>query len=241
MKLAICSSDKFNAILGNELIKALQQPGAVCLASGDTPQAAYQYVAEYYHRHPFPIRATLIGLDEWAGLGPDDVGSCQYYMHLDLFDKLPLKPGQLIEFNARQTPQALASECEKMNRLLDSLTLNLVILGVGQNGHLGLNEPGTDFTTGAHVTTLSPSTINVAQKYFAQQTSLTHGITLGIANILKSEKIILTIRGKHKNEIAQRIIFDQPDIMLPASSLKLHNNTVLLIDDEVLHRESLYD
>ncbi|HBH14384.1 MAG TPA: glucosamine-6-phosphate deaminase, partial [Leclercia adecarboxylata] len=100
MELAICAHDKLPQILGDAVINALQQEGGVCLASGDTLRQTWHYIVEQYKKAPFPLRATLIGLDEWAGLGKEDQGSCQYYMYEDLFRHLPLKPGQLHEFDA---------------------------------------------------------------------------------------------------------------------------------------------
>jgi len=239
MELAICSRQQFPRILGDAIIAALQQEGTICLASGDTPQPAYQYVAAQFQRRPFPVRATLVGLDEWVGLGQAQEGSCQYFMHRDLYQYLPLGPGQLVQFNARRPGVALEEECRRMNQLLAAQPLNLVILGIGQNGHLGLNEPGSSFAAQAHVTRLSDSTMRVAQKYFPQPTPLSEGITLGIGNLLASHKIIVAASGAHKRDIVQRLLFSEPTESLPATSVKLHRNTLLLLDDAVLNVEQL--
>lgn len=239
MELATCSPQQFPLILGDTIIAALQQEGTICLASGDTPQPAYQYVAEQYQRRPFPVRATLVGLDEWVGLGQEQEGSCQWFMHRDLYQHLPLHPGQLRQFNAKQSGAALEEECRRMNQFLAEHPLSLVVLGIGQNGHLGLNEPNSAFSSLAHVTPLSDSTIRVAQKYFSQPTPLSEGITLGIGNLLTSRKIIVVASGAHKREIVQRLLWAEPTESLPATSVKQHGNALLLIDDTVLNVETI--
>lgn len=239
MELAICSRHQFPQLLGDAIITALQQEGSVCLASGDTPQLAYRYVAAQYQRRPFPLRATLVGLDEWVGFGPQDEGSCQYAMHHDLYQHLSLRPGQLRQFDARRAGDALEEECHRMNQLLTEQPLRLVLVGIGQNGHLGLNEPGVAFSSLAHVSNLSETTVRVAQKYFPQSTTLRQGITLGIANILASEKIIAVANGAHKRDIIQRLLMTPPSETLPATSLKQHHNTQLLLDDAVFHVENI--
>lgn len=239
MDLAICSQSKFHQVLGDAIITALQQEGGICLASGDTLRRTYQYVAEQYQQKAFPLRATIVGLDEWVGFGQEDEGSCQYYMHQDLYQHLPLKSGQLHEFDALQSGSSLEEECKKMNELLSVLPLNLMILGIGQNGHLGLNEPGASFTAQAHITQLSPATMRVAQKYFPDETVLTEGITLGIGNMLASKKIFLVANGKHKRNIVQQLIFSEVNEALPATSIKIHGNATLLITDDVFNVETL--
>lgn len=239
MELAICPQHRFAQVLGDAIITALQQEGTVCLASGDTPQQAYEYVAAAWRQHPFPLRATLVGLDEWVGYGEKDRGSCQYYMRRDLYQHLPLRPGQLQQFNARLTGEALENECLRINQLLTDRPLKLVVLGIGQNGHLGLNEPGSSFSDLAHVTSLSASTIQIAQKYFTQATPLSHGITLGIGNILVSQKIIVVANGAHKRNIVQQLLLTKPTEALPATCIKQHHNALLLLDDAVFHVESI--
>ncbi|WP_333500947.1 6-phosphogluconolactonase [Kluyvera genomosp. 2] len=239
MELAICAQQQFSRVLGDAIIDALQQEGTVCLASGDTPQRAYQYVAAEYQRRRFPLRATLVGLDEWVGLGQQDEGSCQYAMHHDLYQHLALRPGQLQQFDATHTGEALEHECHRINQLLAERPLRLTLLGIGQNGHLGLNEPGSAFNSLAHISNLSETTIRVAQKYFPTATRLHQGITLGIGNILASEHIIIAASGAHKRNIVQRLLFTPPNENFPATSLKQHANTLLLLDDAVFNVESI--
>ncbi|ASW43929.1 glucosamine-6-phosphate deaminase [Clostridium isatidis] len=215
--------------LGTIILEELKKEGAIVLPSGDTPLGAYEYVLEEFKLNPFEIKATIFGLDEWCGLDRDDEGSCQYYMHKYLFDKLPLKDGQVIEFNAKALD--LKEECQKMNQVIEKVkNFNLVVLGIGMNGHLGLNEPGTSFEKNAQIVNLSQRTKEVAQKYFKNKQKLEKGITLGIKNFLDAKKLILVAAGKKKKEIVKKIIESDVSEEIPATAAKLHNNSILLMD-----------
>ncbi|MBS5950982.1 MAG: 6-phosphogluconolactonase [Clostridium sp.] len=221
--------DALSVRLGEIIIENLKEEGCITLPSGDTPLKAYKYVAEQYKLNPFEIKATIFGLDEWVGLDENDYGSCQYYMHKDLYSKLNLKKGQVVEFNAKADD--LENECEKMNKAVKQFNnFKLVVLGIGMNGHLGLNEPGISFENYAHVVNLSKTTKVVAQKYFNDSQELEKGITLGIKNFIEADKLILIASGSKKKEIVKKIIESDVCEQIPATSAKLHKNSVLMVD-----------
>ena len=204
----------------------------ICLASGDTPHGAYTYVADALKDEDLSkYNFVFVGLDEWAGMDKDDKGSCQDYMQRDLFGKLNLAPGQLVEFNAKA--DNLEEECRKMDDFIkENGGLDLVILGVGMNGHLGLNEPGTDFDMYSHVVDLSDNTKEVAKKYFDSEKKLEKGITLGIKHFLEAKKEVLIISGSRKADIAKKLINGEVSAEIPATSAKLHKNSCLILDGE---------
>lgn len=221
--------DELSKELGEIILEELKEEGAITLPSGDTPLKAYEYVVEQYRLNPFDIKATIFGLDEWVGLDKYSYGSCQYYMHSYLFDKLPLKEGQVIEFNAKNSN--LQTECKKMNEIIENYKkFKLVVLGIGMNGHLGLNEPGASFENLAHIVDLSKTTKEVAQKYFIDNQNLEKGITLGIRNFLEADKLILIASGSKKKEIVKKVIESDVCEQIPATSAKLHKNSVLMVD-----------
>lgn len=228
------SESAFHEALGERILAALKSDGLLTLPSGDTPQAAYAYVVEKFHKQPFSIEATIVGLDEWIGMDKTTIGGCQYAMHNDLFDHLPIPDGQLIEFNA--LAEDLQAECEKMDAFLKDKTFSLVVLGIGMNGHLGLNEPGVAFDLRSHIVSLDEKTKQVAQKYFTNPTKLEQGITLGIAQFLEAETLLLIANHERKKAIIERICKEEVSPMLPASVAKKHKNAILMMDAECAYR-----
>ncbi len=177
-----------------------QKPDALlCVASGDTPIETYQRFATAC-REPVSIdvsRCQFVGLDEWVGFGPDDAGSCSYYVFRDLFVPLGLRPDQIHVFDAKADD--LQAECTRIDAVIDRHGgLDLLLVGMGMNGHIALNEPGTPFTNGCHVVELAESTKTVGQKYFAQPTDLTYGITLGLRHLTAAHRVMLMVSGAKK-------------------------------------------
>ena len=204
----------------------------ICLASGDTPLGTYTYVADALKGEDLSkYNFVFVGLDEWVGMDKNDKGSCQDYMQRDLFGKLNLAQGQLVEFNAKS--DNLEEECRKMDAFIkENGGLDLVILGVGMNGHLGLNEPGTSFDKYSHVVELSDNTKEVAKKYFDTERKLEKGITLGIKHFLEAKKEVLIISGSKKADIAKKVAEGEVSENIPATSAKLNKNSCLILDGE---------
>ena len=220
--------------LGNEILDCMksEEKTLICLASGDTPLGAFEYIVnELGDEDLSKYNFTFVGLDEWAGMDKDDFGSCQDYMEKYLFGKLKLGADQVIEFNAKA--EDLENECKKMDDFIKSNGgLDLVVLGVGMNGHLGLNEPGVSFDNYSHVVELSENTKKVAQKYFDTERKLEKGITIGIKHFLEAKKEILVVSGEKKADIVKKLVEEEPNENVPATSAKLHKNSFLLIDKE---------
>ena len=161
----------------------------------------------------------------------DDYGSCQDYMEKYLFGKLNLGANQVIEFNAKA--EDLDKECKRMDDfILSNGGLDLVVLGVGMNGHLGLNEPNVSFDNYSHTVELSENTKKVAQKYFNSEKQLEKGITIGIKHFLEAKKEILVISGEKKADIVKKLIEEEVSEAIPATSAKMHKNSILIIDSE---------
>ena len=114
--------------------------------------------------------------------------------------------------------------------MFDHGGIDVMLLGVGMNGHLGLNEPGGDFSEYAKVVELDPVTMRVGQKYFSSQTRLTRGITLGVHHIFDAKRVILQVGGAHKAEIVERFVRTAPTEDFPATVLKLVEDGVLVVD-----------
>lgn len=195
-----------------------QKPDALlCVASGDTPIETYRRFVDLVQSQSIDLsRCQFVGLDEWVGFGPDDVGSCSYYVFRDLFIPLGLRPDQLHVFDARSSD--LPAECARIDAVIDRHGgLDLLLVGMGMNGHIALNEPGMPFTLGCHVVELAESTRTVGQKYFEKPTELTRGITLGLRHLTAAHDVILLVSGAKKAPVLRDALTGPVTGQLPAS------------------------
>ena len=210
-----------------------QRPDALlCLASGDTPIETYhRFVALAQTNQVDVSRCTFVGLDEWVGFGPDDAGSCSYYVYRDLFRPLGLQVEQIHTFNAKA--EDLSAECARIDALIDSRGgLDLLLVGMGMNGHIALNEPGTPFTNGCHIVELAESTKTVGQKYFDHETLLTQGITVGLRHLTEARDVVLLISGAKKAPMLKTALTGPVTEQVPASIIQLRPNTRVWVDEE---------
>jgi glucosamine-6-phosphate isomerase len=193
------------------------------LAAGYTPVGVYKCLVEYERNKTVDFsHCKFVGLDEWAGLGINDDGSCIGFMHENLFNPLGIPDSNIVFFNGLASD--LEGECRRIDQyVFENGPIELVLLGIGMNGHIGFNEPGTSFDTCSHIT---------AQKYFSSPRELEKGLTLGIKHFLEAKTAVLMASGAGKAEIIRKIVQSQPNIMLPATALKLHQNSYLLLDKE---------
>lgn len=207
-----------------------QKPDAtICVASGETPMLTFKKIVEKAQPHDFD-QVTFVALDEWVGISPDNPGSCRAYIEPYLTQPLGIPAERVSYFDALASD--LQTECDRVNALIASKGgLDIIMVGIGLNGHLGLNEPHTPFDTYAHVSTLAPITVAVGQKYFSGETSLSQGITVGLRHFLEAKVAIVLANGVRKKEIIGRVINEPVSPALPASILKLHPDSHLWIDE----------
>jgi galactosamine-6-phosphate isomerase len=220
--------------VAEQILSAVEQnPDAVlCLAAGDTPTRAYALLVEKAKtlRVDFS-RCSFIGLDEWVGIPPTNEGSCHYYLQKNLFLPLNISPAQIHLFDALAGD--LQAECDKMNRTIgDAGGIDLMLVGVGMNGHIGFNEPGAPLDKYAHVVDLDTTTQSVGQKYFRQSTKLLQGITLGLKHFLESRRGILMASGIRKAKVISRALKGPVTAHMPASAIQKHPNGVAMLDAE---------
>ncbi len=206
-----------------------QKPNAlICVPSGDTPRLTFQKIVQMAQPIDFE-QVMFVALDEWVGIAPDNVGSCRYIVENELIKGLHLRPEQVHYFDGLSND--LAAECQKTNDLIASHSgLDLMLVGLGMNGHIGLNEPNTPFDTYAHVSELAEVTVSVGQKYFDVQTTLKQGVTVGLRHLQEAKTVVLIATGERKAEIVERVCSEQISEKLPASILKQHKNSYLWVD-----------
>ncbi|KEP29355.1 glucosamine-6-phosphate deaminase [Bacillus safensis] len=208
------------------------KPDAVLgLATGGTPIETYKELIQLHQAHQLSFKQTkTINLDEYAGLDPEHENSYMTYMKRHLFDHIDLPQDQYFLPNGNAAH--LEKECLRYDQLIEAVGgIDLQLLGIGQNGHIGFNEPGTPFNSKTHVVQLDENTRQANARYFSSIDEVpTHAITMGIASILSSKKILLLASGKSKAKVIQYL--EQAEIHpdFPASALKLHEDVTVLID-----------
>ncbi|MDG0790572.1 6-phosphogluconolactonase [Cohnella ginsengisoli] len=176
-------------------------------------------------------KCRFVGLDEWAGLGRQDEGSCKRLLYEEMFEPLSIPEDHIFFFDA--CSEDLAGECQTMNERIQTLGgIDLMLVGAGMNGHIGFNEPGTSFDTYAHVANLDDITQQAGQKYFSKPMKLRTGITLGLKHLTESGTAVLMVSGSHKADIVERIVNEEINEQLPASLVRKHPNGYLLLDSE---------
>lgn len=210
-----------------------EKPGSlVCIPSGDTPTAMYNYLTEKNRTGELDIEQTsFIGLDEWGGLNKNDNGSCGYYLHKHFIDPLAIKDDHYFLFDGKA--QSLEEQCITSEAFIDDHGgITLAILGLGMNGHLGINEPGVSVSARTHVVKLDELTKKVGQKYFEKQTALHSGITIGLGELMKAKTVFLLVSGKHKADILNKVVNGEISNMVPASLLRNHPDCFIYIDKD---------
>ncbi len=210
-----------------ELIKEGMNNGAkvLGLATGSTPETLYK---EMTASDVDFTEMTSVNLDEYVGLGGEDEQSYRYFMNKHLFDKKPFKE-TFVPNGKAEDLDAASAEYEK---IIDAHPVDIQILGIGQNGHIGFNEPGTPLDSLTHVVELTESTINANKRYFDKVEDVpTRAVSMGIGSIMKGKKMILMAYGEAKAEAIKGMIDGPVTTDMPASALQNHQDVVVIIDD----------
>jgi glucosamine-6-phosphate isomerase len=214
-----------------DLVKT--KPGAViCIAAGHTPELTCNLIAQIANKENIDFsRCYFVSLDEWVGIPPENEGSCQYFLRNCLFNPLHINEKNIHVFNAMASD--MEKECKDMDNFIRKHGgIDLIIVGVGRNGHIGFNEPGASFEQYSHVIDLHETTQTVGQKYFREETTLTQGITLGLQHLIEARKAILIANGERKAAVMKETIEGEISPQMPASIIRNHANGEIIIDKE---------
>ncbi|HZY35356.1 MAG TPA: glucosamine-6-phosphate deaminase [Mucilaginibacter sp.] len=209
-----------------------QKPGSlICFPSGDSPAGMFRYlIADAGAGNVDFSHCNFVGLDEWVGMDDSDEGSCTRFLNDHFFGLLSVKPPQVKFFDAKATD--LDASCRDMDGFVARHgPLDMMIVGIGMNGHIGLNEPGTDFNLYAHHAPLDPVTVTVGQKYFNKETPLTGGITLGLKHLQEAKMPLLIAAGSKKASIIKQALQGEVTQQLPASIFQTLSASVVLLDE----------
>jgi glucosamine-6-phosphate isomerase len=235
MNLAIHENyESLSNAAANQIIEVVRQkPCAVlCLAAGDTPRLAYTLMVNTVKTEGLDFaNCTFIGLDEWLGISPCNEGSCHHFLKHHIFEPLNISNDKIRLFDALTAdPQG---ECRKMDKaIIENKGIDLMLVGIGMNGHVGFNEPAGSFQAYSHVVVLDETSRTVGQKYFREQTILTSGITLGLGHMMEARKVILVANGKKKADIIRRTLEEDVTPFLPASLIRNHVDANVILDRE---------
>ncbi|MCA9766050.1 MAG: glucosamine-6-phosphate deaminase [Carnobacterium sp.] len=217
-----------------EILKKGIENGAkvLGLATGSTPETLYQEIVKSDLQL---TNLTSINLDEYVGLGEEDTQSYHYFMNDRLFNKKPFKQNYLPNGKASD----LEEECKRYDEVIADHPIDIQILGIGQNAHIGFNEPGTDFDVTTTVVNLTESTINANKRYFDSIEEVpSQALSMGIGSIMKSKKLILMAYGEEKAEAIKNMIEGSVTKDVPASVLQNHNDVVVIIDKDAASKLS---
>jgi galactosamine-6-phosphate isomerase len=201
-----------------------------CPASGDTPAALYAELLKRSLDHRLDMREwSFVGLDEWVGMNGDDEGSCRYYLDKGLFHPLNVTAGRICFFDGRAAD--LEKECAGVERYIARWgRIDVAILGIGPNGHVAMNEPGSDPAGRSHVSELHPATRETGQKYFSCQRTLERGVTLGLGTLLDARHLFLLAIGEKKAAIVRQALEGPITSAVPASLLRNHPGLEVWLD-----------
>ncbi len=234
MKIIINDSYKdMSEQAANDLIALMDHSESklVCLASGDTPSGLFAELVNRQKTRQVDVSDwKFVGLDEWGGMNGSDEGSCRYHIDKQFFNPLHIAESNICFFDGRKD---LEAECKRTEAFIQQQNgIEVVILGLGLNGHVGMNEPGASLETHSHVAAIDEETQRVGQKYFTSPHDISQGITLGLGNIMEARHVILLVSGAHKAAIVKRIIEEESSDMIPASLLRSHPSLTIYLDKE---------
>ncbi len=204
----------------------------ICAASGHSPEGLYKEIIDRVRKKELTVDNWLfLGLDEWVGMNGADQGSCRHHLDLELLNPLKVPEERICFFDGRAND--LKAECERIEKFIrDQGGIDVAVLGLGMNGHVGMNEPGTSVDMRSHVIDLHPITKTVGQKYFKEETELAQGITLGMATLLDADNLIVVVSGEHKAEITQQMLEAQVSENVPATQLRNHPALRIYLDSD---------
>ncbi len=220
-------------VISQEFVEIItENPSSVLgLATGSTAVGIYEELIKRYKEENLDFSfVKTVNLDEYIGLPGDNDQSYRYYMDNNFFNHVNVKKENT--FIPDGMAEDLEKECQNYDELIQKLNgIDIQLLGIGHNGHIGFNEPNKNFRKDTHIVELHEETILANSRFFPSvKETPTTAITMGIKNIIQSEKVILA-GGKDKKEIIEKAIYGDITPEVPASILQLHRNLIVVMVD----------
>ena len=220
-------------IIASQVI--LKPDSVLGLATGSTPIGIYEQLAEWFQKGELDFsKVTTVNLDEYYGLAPDNEQSYHYFMMKHFFSRVNLPKGR--QFLPDGTNPDAGRECERYQNLIGLLGgIDVQLLGLGHNGHIGFNEPGSVFEKETHCVRLADQTIKANRRFFATEEEVPReAYTMGIKTIMSARRILIVVSGADKADIVKKAFFGPITPQVPASVLQLHPDVTLVADEAAL-------
>ena len=237
----VCAKDyeemsrKAANIISAQLIR---KPDSVLgLATGSSPIGTYENLVSWYEKGDLDFsQVTSVNLDEYRGLTHDNDQSYYYFMQKNLFEKVNIKPENT--YVPDGTIEDAKEACEKYDEIIKATGgVDLQLLGLGNNGHIGFNEPDEVFAKGTHCVDLAQSTIEANSRFFASIDDVpTQAYTMGIQTIMYAKRIVVVVSGTGKADIVEKAFFGDVTPLVPASVLQLHQDVTIVGDAEAFSK-----
>lgn len=205
------------------------------LATGGTPVGTYKRLVEIYKEGKLDMSGIkTVNLDEYVGISPDNSQSYRFFMNDNFFDHVNVKK-ENTHVPDGEDPDA-EKVCSAYDALIESLGgIELQLLGMGPNGHIGFNEPDDHFTVGTHKVALAESTIKANTRFFDREEDVPRfAYTMGIGTIMSAKRTLMVVSGASKADIVRKAFFEEVTPMVPASILRFHQDFTLVADEDAL-------
>lgn len=201
------------------------------LATGSTPEGMYEILATLINDERLDLsHLTTFNLDEYVGLDEDDDQSYHYFMDEHLFSKLDIPKENINILDG--VANDLDKEVKEYESLIDEVGIDIQVLGIGRNGHIAFNEPGTSFESLTHKVQLTDETIEDNSRFFEKKEDVpTEALSMGLKTIMKAKQIILLISGDNKQRARELFVSGEVSEDVPASILHNHDNVILITDE----------
>lgn len=215
----------------SEVVK--NKPDAVLgLATGSTPIGLYKNMIKDHKENGTSYKAIrTVNLDEYAGLDYSSDQSYVYFMRNNLFDHIDIDLKNTNIENGKAVDRK--AECDRYNKLLEEMQQDIQVLGIGSNGHIAFNEPGTPFGSVTHIVDLAESTIKDNSRMFASIDEVPRqAFTMGLKNIMNAKKVLILANGENKAKAVYGLVKGEVTEDLPASVLQLHPDCIVIADEK---------
>lgn len=218
--------------------QVIMKPDCVLgLATGSTPIGTYKQLIEWYRKGDLDFsKVTSVNLDEYKGLSGDNDQSYRYFMNTNFFDHINIDKSRT--FVPDGTDPDSAHACARYNEIIREVGgIDLQLLGLGHNGHIGFNEPGSAFEKETHCVDLTERTIEANKRFFEKEEDVPRqAYTMGIKTIMQAKKILLVVSGEDKADIVKAAFQGPVTPAVPASILQLHNDVTIVADEAALSK-----
>ena len=230
MKVIVCENYDEMSKKAFETMKELldaKKDAVLGLATGSSPVGLYKEMIQYHKDGYSYADVKSYNLDEYVGIDRKDPQSYYTFMYENLFKDIDIKLD-----NTHVPYGSTTEDCKGYEDELSKVSIDLQVLGIGQNGHIGFNEPGTSFEELTHIVTLTENTREANARFFEDDINKvpTHAITMGIGTIMKSKKVLLVANGENKADAVKAMIEGPMDTACAASALQKHPDVVVVLD-----------